>query len=85
MNRSPRTRFWVETGLATAAGIFTVLTALWKDWIEIVFGADPDHHSGSLEWLLAAGTLAVAICFCIAARHEWLRARPGGEALGRQT
>ncbi len=85
MSRKRRTRFWVEAVLAITAGSLTVLTALWKDWIEIVFGVDPDHHSGSLEWLLTSCLLALALGCSIAARYEWRRVRPGGEVLTRQT
>ena len=78
MSRKPRTRFWAEAVLAITAGGLTVLTALWTDWIEIVFGVDPDNHSGSLEWLLTSCMLALALGCSIAARYEWRRARPSG-------
>ena len=68
-----RTRFWVETGFAALSLIFAVLTLVWKDWIEIVFRIDPDNHSGSLEWLIAFGALAIAILIGIVARAEWRR------------
>jgi hypothetical protein len=76
MRRGQRVRFWVESALSTAAAALCLMTMLWKDWIEIVFGVDPDHHSGSLEWVIALGTLLVAVGSGAAARHEWLRARP---------
>jgi hypothetical protein len=66
-----RTRFWVEAGFATLSLIFAVLTLVWKDWIEIVFRVDPDQHSGSLEWLIAFGALAIAVIIAAAARSEW--------------
>ncbi|HVB63436.1 MAG TPA: hypothetical protein VNE17_01810 [Nitrolancea sp.] len=66
-----RARFWVEAGFAGLSFIFAILTLVWKDWIEIVFRIDPDRHSGSLEWLIAAGALAIAIGIGVAARSEW--------------
>ena len=67
-----RTRFWVETGLATGAGALFVLTLFWRDWLE-AFGFDPDNHNGTAEWLLVAGLLVVCIVFIVAARLEWRR------------
>jgi hypothetical protein len=46
------------------------LTIVWRDWIEILFGVDPDNHSGSLEWLIALGCLALVIALGFLARRE---------------
>jgi hypothetical protein len=76
MSGTPRARLcvvWVEVALALAAGVAAILTLLSKDWIELVFGVDPDHHSGSLEWLVASPLLAAAIGLSLAARREWRR------------
>ena len=64
-------RFWVELGLALASTVFALLTLAWKDWIEIVFKVDPDHHSGSLEWVIVAVAVAVTVITLAAARIEW--------------
>ena len=64
----------MEAFLAAVSGVFLILTLLWKDWIEIVFGMDPDHHSGSVEWLIVAVSLAVTVIFFVLARLEWRRA-----------
>ena len=74
MRRHLRARFWVEAVLAAVSGVFLILTLLWKDWIEIVFGMDPDHHSGSVEWLIVAVSLVVTVIFYVLARLEWRRA-----------
>lgn len=73
MKRNVRIRFWVEAALATFSGVFFLLTLLWKDWIEIVFGVDPDHHSGSLEWLIVSVALLATIAFAVLARLDWRR------------
>lgn len=53
----------IETALAVASGTLCIVTLFWRDWIEAVFGADPDRHNGSLEWALTAALLLVfAIC-----------------------
>jgi hypothetical protein len=70
-----RTRFIVEMVLAGLATLFLVLTLVWEDWIEIVFGVDPDHGDGSAEWLIAGGAALVAIVFFVLARLDWRRMR----------
>jgi len=57
---------------ALLAGL-AFLTLVWRDWIEAIFGVDPDHHSGWLEWAIVA-VLAAAACFFAGwARFEWRR------------
>ena len=46
MTRELRGRFWVEAGLALISGALVVITLVWRDWIEIVFGIDPDEGNG---------------------------------------
>jgi hypothetical protein len=65
--------FWAETALAVLTASLAILTSVWPDWIEAVFGFDPDHHNGSLEWEL---TLALAVATLILgalARRTWVR------------
>lgn len=38
-----------------------ILTVSWPDWIEHVFGVDPDHHSGSFEAGVSAAFLVVTL------------------------
>jgi hypothetical protein len=75
-----RRRFWAESALAVVSVFLVLLTLVWKDWIEEVFGVDPDHGNGSLEWLITVAFVAVAIAFCVGARREWRRAVPGRSA-----
>jgi hypothetical protein len=69
-----RWRFWLELLLASAIGLLGLVTLVWRDWIEAVFGFDPDRHSGSVEWLIVFGLLAAASTLGVAARAEWRRA-----------
>ena len=68
-----RRRFWVELSVATVSAIVLLATLLWREWIELVFGIDPDHGSGSLEWALVAVTAVVAVGCATLAPLEWRR------------
>jgi hypothetical protein len=71
-----RLRFWVELSVAGAALVLALVTLVWRDWIEMIFGVDPDNHSGELEWFIVAGLLVVAAAMAITARFEWRRLQP---------
>jgi hypothetical protein len=67
--------FWAETALASFTAFLAVLTLVWRDWIEGVFGFDPDHHNGSFEWDLVIACGLLTLVFGALARREWRRAR----------
>ncbi len=75
MNHALRRRFWLETGMAVLAGVVLVITLVRNDWIEIVFGVDPDSNNGSLEKLIVIALLVVTITLLSLASHEWRKAR----------
>ena len=64
-------RIGLETAIALLAGLLGVVTIFWHDWIEALTGWDPDHHNGSVEWLIVAALLVVAVAMGIAARRHW--------------
>ena len=68
-----RPLFWIEAALALVNAALLVMTVVWKDWIEIVFGVDPDASSGAAEWTVVAVTLILTITFLALARSEWRR------------
>jgi hypothetical protein len=75
MKTAIRFRFWLEATMATITGIMLVLTLLWEDWVEAIFGISPDGGSGSFErWLVVALCVATIALFAMA-RSEWRRAR----------
>lgn len=76
VRRAVRLRFWFEAGLGAGSMAAFVLTLLVPDWIEVVFGVDPDHHSGAWEWVISAGLLVAAVVFGALARREWRRPLP---------
>lgn len=66
--------FWVEA-LASAFGTFLgLLTIAWHDWIEGVFGVDPDHGNGSAEWIAVVVLLAIGVSAGMLARRRWRQA-----------
>jgi len=67
-------RFWTESVLASVTGFLTILTLVWRDWVEGVFGFDPDHHNGSFEWELVGVCALATVIFSLLARREWRRA-----------
>jgi hypothetical protein len=74
--RDLRRRFWVVSSLAVAAVVLAALTLAWRDWIEIVFGVDPDSGSGALEWTVAGTLAAAATLLSMVAIREWRREAP---------
>jgi hypothetical protein len=65
-----RVRFWVEAVAACAAAVLGVVTLLWWDWIEAVFGVDPDHGNGSAEWIAVAGLFVLAGLLIVSAHSN---------------
>ena len=75
MPQGLRHRFWIEAFLASVTGVATVITLLWHDWIETVFGVSPDTGTGSTEWLVVAVLMTVTVTLVVGVRLEWRRAR----------
>ena len=75
MRSGLRHRFWLESILGSVTGLVAVITLFWHDWIEVMFGIDPDRGNGSAEWLVVVVLLAVTVALAAGARHEWRRAR----------
>jgi hypothetical protein len=73
MKRKVRVRFWVESALALVAVFLFVLTVVSREWIEELFGVEPDAGSGALEWAIVAAFAVAAVTFGLLARAEWNR------------
>ena len=69
--RALRRRFWIETALGSLTGILTVVTLISHEWIEIMFGVDPDRGSGALEWGIVLVLASATLLFGLLARAEW--------------
>lgn len=74
MKKRPNFIFWLESILACATALLTVLAIAWPDWIEALFGLDLDGHSGSAEWMWAVMLALVTASLAALARREWNRA-----------
>ena len=66
-----RRRLPLEVGVAILSVLLFFATALWPEWIEIVFGVDPDFGNGSLEWLIVEVTAISAVVAIFLARADW--------------
>jgi hypothetical protein len=75
--RGMRRRFYAESGLSAASLILLILTLVNHEWIEAVFGVDPDQGNGSLEWLVVAVLTVVTVVGAVSARVEWRRVGSG--------
>jgi hypothetical protein len=69
MNRHAA-RARIELALAIVSAFLFVLTLITREWIELVFGVEPDGGSGALEWAIAFAFLAAAIALGLLARRD---------------
>jgi hypothetical protein len=69
-----RRRFYIEAALAAATFVLTAVTLINQEWIEAVFGVDPDHGNGSLEWIMVAVLAVATVVFGLLAFSERRRA-----------
>ena len=77
MNARLKVRLWGELVLAAITAVLGGLTAVLPTWIETVFGVDPDHGSGAVEWAVVGACFATCALSLLAARASWREARVG--------
>jgi hypothetical protein len=66
--------FWIQTALSAVTLVAAAVTLLWHNWIELVFGADPDAGSGAVELALVSALLIASLTLAAFARRGWRRA-----------
>lgn len=75
-DRSVRKRFWLESLCGLLGAVLFGATLVTREWIELIFGLDPDQGSGAFELAITFGLLAVSIVSGLLAVLEWRRAQP---------
>jgi apolipoprotein N-acyltransferase len=67
--------FYLEAIAALIGVALLALTLVWRNWIEVAFGVDPDHNSGVAELAVIAVCVAIALACSLSAGWEWRRAK----------
>jgi apolipoprotein N-acyltransferase len=80
MKRSIGRGLAVRLALAAGSAALFVITLVWHDWIEIIFGVDPDRGNGWLEWLIVLVAFGLTLAFSVSARQEWRRSASAAAA-----
>jgi hypothetical protein len=70
----------IEVALAAFLAAATILTAVWPDWIEGLFGVDPDGGNGTVEWLIVAVLAVATLVVAAIARRDLRVVRRGASA-----
>jgi hypothetical protein len=76
-------RVRVEMTVGSLAGVLGLVTIGYRDWIEFVFGVDPDGGNGAAEWLVVTSCLALSVALLLLALRDAGAMRPKPEATQR--
>jgi hypothetical protein len=68
--RTAQIRFWIEVTLAVLAAGFAALTLITREWIELLFGIDPDNGNGALEWAIVIALFVASATLALIARWD---------------
>jgi len=81
MTKGSRTRAWLATIFAVVGLGLCVLTLVLSEWIELLFGVDPDRGSGALELLVAGAFLVASLLLVGQARRDWRTLHQGNRPI----
>jgi len=73
----PTNRFRLEVIGAGISFVVGVLTMLMPNWVEALFGADPDHGDGSLERHIVVACASAAVLLGMLAWVDYRRSTAG--------
>jgi hypothetical protein len=59
-----------EKSIGASCALLAVVTIFWRDWIEIFFNWDPDHHNGSAEIGIICGLALTGLVLVLIARWQ---------------
>jgi hypothetical protein len=62
-------RFWIETVLGVLTAVVLMMTVSMPDWLERIFGFEPDGGDGSTEWGWAISLVIATIVLLVDARR----------------
>jgi hypothetical protein len=65
--------FWIQAVLSAITLMMAAVTLIWPDWIELMFGADPDAGSGAAEWAGVGAFLCVSVALAASGWRGWQR------------
>jgi hypothetical protein len=68
-------RRWFSGALAVISAALLMLTLTWPQWIEGIFGVEPDSGDGSFELMVVLGLAALAVASSAEVIAGWRRAR----------
>ena len=63
----------IEAALAVLTAALGIITIFWRDWIEILTGWDPDHHSGGAEIGIILALFVLSVTCALLARRTYRR------------
>lgn len=70
-----RLRFWGALAGGGLSAVLAIVTLISREWIEFIFGVDPDGGNGGLEWAIVVATAVIAVACFSWAGVEWKHAR----------
>ena len=73
MKRQLRKIFWWEAAGAVASAVLFTVTLFNREWIEVLFGVEPDGGNGTMEWAVVIILAALTLLSVAVVSREWRR------------